>query len=124
MEKHYRVWQRFEGLLAFGAGLLLFWQTDAGLAWWLTLLLFFAPDLSFAAYGLGARVGGVIYNGVHIYAFGPLIMGIGLAIAWPGLVAAGALWLGHSGFDRMMGYGLKSADSFSLTHLGPIGKAR
>ncbi|WP_297577693.1 DUF4260 domain-containing protein [Devosia sp.] len=124
MDKHYLIWQRLEGFLAFCAGLLLFWQADAGMAWWLALLLFFAPDLSFAGYSLGSRFGGAIYNGVHLYAFGPLAMGVGLALAWPGLVAAGALWLGHSGFDRMLGYGLKSADSFSHTHLGPIGKAR
>jgi hypothetical protein len=40
----------------------------------------------------------------------------------PLLVVLGALWLAHSGFDRMLGYGLKSPDGFSFTHLGRIGK--
>lgn len=36
---------------------------------------------------------------------------------------AGLLLFGHSAFDRLLGYGLKYADSFQNTHLGRIGKA-
>ena len=39
------------------------------------------------------------------------------------LMALGALWLAHSGFDRMLGYGLKAQTSFKDTHLGRLGKA-
>ncbi|SLN19086.1 hypothetical protein PSJ8397_00648 [Pseudooctadecabacter jejudonensis] len=30
--------------------------------WWVLVLLFFAPDLSFIAYGIGLRVGAWAYN--------------------------------------------------------------
>lgn len=119
---HFVRWQRAEGLLVFFAGLALFWHLDGGLAWWMAILVFFAPDLSFLAYGVGTRLGGIAYNLVHLYGFGALLLAIGLLLALPTLAATGALWLAHAGFDRALGYGLKAAESFSLTHLGRIGK--
>jgi hypothetical protein len=116
------VWQRAEAALVFVAGLLLFWQADSGMAWWLALLLFFAPDLSFTGYAAGNRIGAIVYNLVHLYAFGLGLFAIGAVLAMPTLAALGALWLAHAGFDRMLGYGLKSAEGFGVTHLGLIGK--
>ena len=98
--------------------------TGADLPWWAALVLFFAPDLSFAAYGLGPRIGARVYNFVHVYAFGVVLLALGGLVVSPLLAALGALWLGHSGFDRLMGYGLKSESSFQDTHLGRIGKKR
>jgi len=121
---YFVVWQRVEGLLVFLAGLVVFWQLDSGLAWWAAVLWFFAPDLSFLGYLLGPKLGGVIYNLVHIYAFGLIALAIGIALAMPIVAGLGALWLAHCGFDRALGYGLKSRESFSETHLGPIGKHR
>lgn len=118
------VWQKIEGTLLFAAGLVLFWYVNESLSWWLALLLFFVPDLSFAAYLLGPKAGAVGYNAVHVYAFGGLLFAAGLALAMPLMAALGALWLAHSGFDRMLGYGLKLPDNFSSTHLGPIGKSK
>ena len=116
------IWQRVEAALVFVAGLLLFWQADSGLAWWLALIVFFAPDLSFAGYTAGNRVGATVYNLVHVYAFGLGLFAIGAVLAMPTLAALGALWLAHSAFDRMLGYGLKSSEGFGVTHLGRIGK--
>ena len=121
---YFVVWQRVEGLLVFLAGLVVFWQLDSGLAWWAAVLWFFAPDLSFLGYVLGPKLGGVIYNLVHIYAFGLIVLAIGMALTMPIVAGLGALWLAHCGFDRALGYGLKSRESFSETHLGPIGKHR
>ena len=118
------VWQRVEGLLALVAGCVLFWQADSGWAWWLAIVVFFAPDLSFAAYALGPRVGAFGYNLVHIYGFGLLVWAVGLVAAVPALAACGALFLAHAGFDRMLGYGLKSEAGFGVTHLGRIGRDR
>ena len=118
------LWQRFEGALVFGASLGLFVLSGADLPWWAALVIFFAPDLSFAAYGLGPRIGAWAYNAVHVYAFGVGLLALGGLIASPLVAALGALWLAHSGFDRLMGYGLKSATSFQDTHLGRIGKKR
>jgi hypothetical protein len=116
------VWQRAEAALVFVAGLLLFWQADSGMAWWLALILFFTPDLSFTGYAAGNRIGAIVYNLVHLYAFGLGLFAIGAVLAMPTPAALGALWLAHAGFDRMLGYGLKSADGFGVTHLGLIGK--
>ncbi|QQR36885.1 DUF4260 domain-containing protein [Devosia oryziradicis] len=116
------LWQRAEAVLVFLAGLLLFWQADSGLTWWLAAILFFAPDLGFAAYLAGNRIGAVIYNLVHLYAFGLGLFAIGIVLAMPVVAALGALWLAHAGFDRLFGYGLKSTRGFDITHLGMIGK--
>lgn len=118
------LWQRVEGLLVFVAGLALFWQLGGDLPWWAAIALFFAPDLSFLAYAMGPRIGALVYNGVHIYGFGAALLALGLVAAIPLLAELGALWLAHSGFDRLFGYGLKSDEGFSVTHLGRIGKAR
>lgn len=116
-------WQRIEGAVVFLAGAALFVTLDDGIAWWLAILLFFCPDVSFAAYAVGPRTGAFVYNAVHVFAFGAVLLAAGLATGSTFISALGALWLGHSGFDRMLGYGLKSPDGFNLTHLGPIGRS-
>jgi Domain of unknown function (DUF4260) len=116
------LWQRFEGLIILAVGLLLFWHWNETLPWWGAFLIFFAPDLSFLSYLSGPRVGAFCYNAVHIYAFGAALLAIGLLTPNPLFVLLGTLWLAHSGFDRMLGYGLKSPEGFSITHLGRIGK--
>ncbi len=116
------LWQRAEGAIVFLAGLGLFLHTQTGLAWWIVIAIFFVPDISVAAYLLGRKVGAFGYNLVHIYAFGAALYVIGLISGLPMIVATGALWLAHSGFDRMLGYGLKSTEGFSVTHLGRIGR--
>jgi len=117
------VWQRVEGGLVFIAALVLYGQVEPVLPWWGALLVFFAPDLSFFAYGVGTRIGALAYNLVHVYAFGAGLMALGTLFAMPLLAALGALWLAHSGFDRMLGYGLKANTGFKDTHLGRLGKA-
>lgn len=116
------LWQRVEGALVFAAALAFYWPLAPAMPWWLALLLFFAPDLSFTAYSLGPRIGARIYNLVHVYAFGAVLLALGGLVNAPLMAALGALWLAHSGFDRMMGYGLKAETSFQDTHLGRIGK--
>lgn len=37
------------------------------------------------------------------------------------LLQLGALWFAHSGFDRMLGYGLKTPQGLHHTHLSLIG---
>ena len=115
-------WQRVEGLVIFIAGLALVGHENTVLSASLALMLFFAPDLSFLAYLLGPKPGAFAYNAVHIYGFGAGLLAIGLIAPLPLLTQLGALWLAHSGFDRMLGYGLKSPEDFSITHLGRIGK--
>ena len=118
------IWQRVEGALVFVAALAILTVFGSGLPWWLGILLFFAPDLSFAAYLAGRRIGAVVYNLVHLYALGAGLLALGLVTWSKPLASLGALWLAHAGFDRMLGYGLKSNEGFAVTHLGRIGAAR
>jgi hypothetical protein len=91
-------------------------------AWWWFLLLFFAPDLTFIAYIAGPRAGGIVYDLVHHRGLliGLYILGSVLAIQTLQLIAL--VFLAHSSFDRIFGYGLKYLDSPNHTHLGMIGK--
>ena len=91
-------------------------------AWWIWVLLFFAPDLSIAGYSINTKVGAVLYNLFHHKAVAGLLMVAGFIFHFPVLLLAGLLAWAHSSFDRVMGYGLKYNDSFQHTHLGMIGK--
>jgi hypothetical protein len=115
------VWQRIEAAVVFVAAIVLFAHLDHGIAWWLAVILFLLPDVSFAGYVLGPKAGAVVYNAVHVYALGMVLIAVGLAIGSGTVAALGALWMGHAGFDRMLGFGLKSAEGFKITHLGHIG---
>ena len=117
---HLRWLLRAEGLALFAGGLVAYHLL--GQSWWLFLVLFLAPDLSFAAYLAGPKAGAIGYNVLHS-TVGPIVLagfgwwfGSGLAL---GLAV---IWLTHAGFDRMLGYGLKYASGFHDTHLGRIGK--
>ncbi len=115
------IWQRVEGALVFVAGGAMFFLQDGGFVWWAALAAFFAPDVSFAAYAFGSRIGAFGYNLVHIYGFGAVMLVLGMAVDSVTFVQLGALWLAHSGFDRLLGYGLKQRSGFKFTHLGVIG---
>ncbi|MEN5053453.1 DUF4260 domain-containing protein [Brevundimonas naejangsanensis] len=115
-------WQRLEGLalLAIAA----FSYARFGQGWGLFAVLFLAPDLSFAGYLAGPRLGALTYNLAHSL-IGPLLLaGAGLVADQSLAVALALIWLAHIGFDRALGYGLKSPLDFGVTHLGLIGKAR
>ncbi len=93
----------------FGAG----WPT---FAW-----LFLVPDVALAAYAAGPVAGARAYNLTHSEV-GPALVAIaGIAIV-PALVPFALIWFAHIGFDRMLGYGLKSVAGFRLTHLGLVGR--
>ena len=116
------LWQRVEGALVFAGSIALFIFSGSDLPWWAALALFFVLDLSFLAYPLGPRLGARVYNLVHVYALGVVLIPLGTILALPVLTGLGTLWLAHVGFDRMLGYGLKSETAFHDTHLGRIGK--
>ncbi|KUP94477.1 DUF4260 domain-containing protein [Tritonibacter horizontis] len=118
------LWQKAEGAAICAVGLWLYAGAESVLSLWAAILVFFAPDLSFVAYALGRRVGAFCYNLVHVYAFGALALAIGHLLQMPIWWEVGALLLAHSGFDRMLGYGLKTTEGFTVTHLGPIGTSR
>jgi hypothetical protein len=112
---------RIEGLVLFCAAILFYGVSGA--SWWLFVVLFLAPDLSFAAYLAGTRLGAIGYNALHA-TIGPLLLGlVSLAMPWPMAGSVALIWLAHIGFDRALGYGLKYNAGFGFTHLGRIGPA-
>ena len=117
-----KVLLRCEGLALFLGACALYdvW----GGSWWLFIVLFLAPDLSFLAYLIGARPGAMAYNAVHITVVPIALMGIGFALAMPHLSSIATIWLAHIGLDRAFGYGLKYETGFGFTHLGRIGRAQ
>jgi len=111
---------RLEGAAAFAAGIAGYFVLTDG---WLTLGIFaLAPDLAMLGYAFGPRVGGRFYNMAHTYLGPALLAALGL---WtiPALLPIACVWLAHIGFDRALGYGLKSEVAFGVTHLGRIGRA-
>ena len=112
---------RLEGLALFVGMTLLYGVWDG--SWWVYVILFLAPDLSFAGYLAGPRAGAAIYNAAHSY-MGPMtLMTTGFALAAPLVLSIAMIWLAHIGFDRALGYGLKYSAGFGFTHLGRIGPA-
>ena len=109
-----------EEFLLFVLALFLFSGLDYGWGWY--ALLFFAPDLSMAGYLANPRIGAWTYNLIHHKGLAVAIYVLGYLLATPWLMFAGTILLGHSSFDRVLGYGLKHEDAFQNTHLGRIGR--
>jgi hypothetical protein len=112
---------RLEGLALFlvMVGLYPVW----GGQWWLFAVLFLAPDLSFAAYLAGPRIGATVYNAAHATLAPFALIGIGFVLGDPTTPLIATIWLAHIGIDRALGYGLKYSSGFTFTHFGRIGKA-
>ena len=117
-----RIWLRLEGLAAFIAGLALYGSFGGN--WLLVIPLLLLPDVSAAGYLANARIGAAIYNVVHNWALGIVVLGLGFALALPALQLVGAILIAHVGMDRAAGYGLKLPTAFGDTHLGRIGRAK
>ena len=110
---------RLEGLAVAVAATVLYF--DGNYAVWVFPTFLLVPDLSFAGYLAGPRVGAVVYNVAHTYAF-PVALAAGSVVAGEtGLSLQVALiWGAHIGIDRMLGYGLKYPTAFRHTHLGRV----
>ena len=89
-------------------------------AWWWFALLFLAPDLSMLGYLVNPHIGAVTYNLAHHRGVALALYLVGVYLTSPPLQLAGILLLGHTSFDRLLGYGLKYPDSFQHTHLGML----
>jgi hypothetical protein len=111
---------RLEGLTLL-AGMTLLYAVWGG-SWWVYALLFLVPDLSFAAYLAGPRIGAIGYNAAHSYLAPMTLMVLGFGFASPLTLSIAMIWLAHIGFDRALGYGLKYSAGFGFTHLGRIGR--
>ena len=112
---------RLEGLALFAGAIALYAASDH--SWLLFAALLLVPDVSFAAYLAGPRVGAFCYNLVHT-TIGPIALWVaGAIVASPVSFAVALIWLAHIGIDRALGYGLKYEAGFGFTHLGRVGPA-
>ena len=94
-----------------------------GGSWWMFAVLILVPDVSFAGYLAGSRVGAIAYNAMHV-TLGPLLCGLlGVLLPQFDLIAIALIWAAHIGVDRALGFGLKYSAGAALTHLGRIGGA-
>ncbi|WP_295980407.1 DUF4260 domain-containing protein [uncultured Variovorax sp.] len=112
---------RLEGAVVLGVALAAYAQFVAD--WGMFALWLLAPDLSLLGYLAGPRTGAALYNAAHSYVGPVLLLGLGVLAAMPWAVAGSLIWLAHIGMDHALGYGLKYASGFAVTHLGRIGKA-
>lgn len=107
--------------LALFLGSVLIFGLATSYSWWVFAILFFLPDVSFAAYLINTKIGSWVYNLLHHKGImiGLILAGYFAELEW--LLAVGIVFLGHTAFDRVFGYGLKFPDDFKHTHLGRIG---
>jgi hypothetical protein len=106
---------RLEGLALLVGSLVVYFHLDYG--WLLLVVLFFAPDLSFAGYLAGPVVGSWVYNVAHT-TVGPISLAVvGVLGDTDWCVQLALIWLAHIGIDRFLGYGLKYPTAFRHTHL-------
>jgi hypothetical protein len=106
---------RLEGLALFVGALVVYF--DQGFGWLLLVVLFLAPDLSFAGYLAGPQVGAWAYNALHTTVGTIALAIVGLLADTDRCLQLALIWLAHIGIDRLLGYGLKYPTAFKDTHL-------
>ena len=116
-----KLWLRLEGLVLLIATIIAF--SGQHQRWWLYPALLLAPDIFMFGYLANTKVGAFFYNLGHSY-FAPALV---ILYSWRAdnkiYLAIGIIWLGHIGWDRLLGYGLKYDSSFKHTHLGDLEKS-
>jgi hypothetical protein len=113
------IFLRLEALAVVVAAVALYFHGDYAV--WALFAFVLAPDLSFAGYLAGPRIGALVYNLAHAYVW-PVALATGCLLAGePGLpVQIALIWAAHIGVDRLLGYGLKYPTAFKDTHLGRV----
>jgi len=117
--------RRFEGLAVFIFCLAVYYLS--GFGWLMFALLFFLPDAGAIGYLKSPRLGGMMYNLTHWYVWPVLLVGISYIMTLrgisgptvtPHLMPIALIWGAHIAFDRMLGWGLKTEESFYHTDMG------
>ena len=96
------------------------YKLNINISWWLYIVLFFSPDIGMIGYSISTKVGALTYNLFHHKAVGGILIILGVIQTNDYLLFAGLLFLAHSSFDRILGYGLKYSDNFKHTNIGYI----
>ena len=123
--------RRIEALFFFLAYLVIYFMS--GFSWLLFLILFFVPDIGAIGYLKSRRLGGILYNLTHWYVWPILLLALSYILSLRGmsgptttypLLPIALIWAAHISFDRMLGYGLKTEQSFHHTDMGLKGRNR
>jgi hypothetical protein len=106
---------RLEGAVVLAAASIAY--AEIGRGWVMFALLFFVPDISMLGYLGGRKLGAAVYNVGHTYILPAALAAYGLFQSQPLALAVALIWIGHIGFDRLLGFGLKYETAFGHTHL-------
>lgn len=106
---------RAEGALALAGAT--YFYSQQGFGWLTFALLFFVPDIFMLGFLCGNRLGALVYNIGHTYTVPAALLIAGWFAASPLMIAIALIWIGHIGFDRILGYGLKYDRGFKFSHL-------
>jgi hypothetical protein len=79
--------------------------------WWWFLLLFFTPDISLMGFLINKKAGAATYNFIHHKALSVVLYLLGSFTQMPALQLAGVVMLGHSSFDRALGFELQPPET-------------
>ena len=109
---------RFEAATLFCLSLFLFHYFDY--SWKLFAFLILLPDIGFAGYSFGSKIGAIAYNLLHLEMMPALLTGYALYTNTPKYLPVALIWFCHICFDRMCGIGLKEFKGFKHTHLGQL----
>jgi hypothetical protein len=109
---------RLEGLVLFVSSIALYAHLQGN--GWLFVGLLLAPDLAALGYLRNPAVGSLFYNAAHTCVTPLTLFVIGTVTGSVIIAQLALIWLAHIGMDRAVGYGLKYAESFKLTHLAKV----
>lgn len=101
----------------------LYLYTYLDMSWWWFAIFFLTPDVGLLGYLFGNRTGAYIYNIFHSKTIAIVLYLAGLIVGNHILQFTGLILFAHASFDRILGYGLKFADSPKHTHLDHLGEA-
>jgi len=93
-------------------------------SWGFYLACFFLPDVSFALFLITKKLGAIAYNIFHHQGVLVALFLIAYWVKDNNVMQVALIFLAHSTFDRVAGYGLKYFDSFDHTHLGWVGESK
>ena len=110
-----RVLLRLEGLAVLVGAVIVYFHV--GFGWVAFVALILAPDLAFAAYLFGPRIGAAAYDALHTEVLPVALATAGIVTDAGAATEVALIWLAHIGADRLLGYGLKYPAAPEQTHL-------
>jgi Domain of unknown function (DUF4260) len=110
---------RLEGGMVFITALC-YYNTILEKSWSTFIYVFLLVDITLIGYLLGKRIGAVVYNIGHSYILPLLMFAISIRLENNMMHIISIIWVAHIGFDRAIGYGLKTFGGFKATHLATI----